>query len=157
MSKYLPPQNYSKERQINWNLETGIKQNTDDVGTSTVYCLFHMCHRYLHHRHFVLFWFPIYLAFFRLVLRRWVLGSTLSTRWNKKLNRKLVFRGYWRIKTFNLFRMPPCWDVGTRWYLHRLYTSDTCTITCSVVFFTCEAHIVSAGGVNQGKQRVFSR
>ena len=20
--------------------------------------------------------------------------------------------------------MPPCWDVGTRWYLHRLYTSE---------------------------------
>ena len=68
----------------------------------------------------------IYLASFHWVLRWRVLGSSLSTtsRWNKKLKRKLVFRGIWRITTFNLFRMPPCWDVGTRWYLHRLYTSE---------------------------------
>ena len=84
-----------------------------------------MCRWYLHHRHFVLFWFLIHLASFQLVLRWRVLGSALSTRWNKKLKRKLVFRGIWRIKTFNLFRMPPCWDVGTRWYQHRLYTSET--------------------------------
>ena len=34
-------------------LKTEIKQNSDDVGTSIVYCLCHMCRWYLHHRHFV--------------------------------------------------------------------------------------------------------
>ena len=42
----------------------------------------------------------------------------------KKLKWKLVFHGYWTIQTFSLFHMPPCWDVGTRWYLHWLYTSE---------------------------------
>ena len=42
----------------------------------------------------------------------------------KKLNRKLIFHGYSRIKSFNLFHKPPCWDVGTRWYLHKIYTRE---------------------------------
>ena len=28
------------------------------------------------------------------------------------------------MKTYSLFYMPPCLDVGTQWYLHRFYTSE---------------------------------
>ena len=35
---------------------------------------------------------------------------------NKIGNRKLVFHEYWMIRTYNLFHMPPCWNVGTWWY-----------------------------------------
>ena len=28
------------------------------------------------------------------------------------------------MKTYSLLHMPSCWDVGTRWYLQRFYTSD---------------------------------
>ena len=69
-------------------LETQIKQNVDEhVGTGNVYCYStcNMCCQYLrvrvHHQHFVLFRFPIYMAFFQLVVLWQVLGHTLSTRY----------------------------------------------------------------------------
>ena len=54
-----------------------------------------------------------------------------------KIKQEISISSIFKEITFNLFRMPPCWDVGTPWYLHRLYT----VYTAHVHSTACILHI----------------
>ena len=46
----------------------------------------------------------------------------------KNETRNYFFHEYWRIITFNLFHMPPCWDVGTMGFTPVNHTLAALTI-----------------------------
>ena len=97
-------------------LETKLKENTDDVGTSVFYIMCHICRRYLHHRHFVFIsvsnLFRVRSLGFAVAITR----TCIIYRVILKIKKKIRISMIWRIKSFNLFHLLPCWDVGTQWY-----------------------------------------
>ena len=51
-----------------------------------------------------------------------IFAKKTKARKTRKLPPRENFHVY-SIQTCNLSHMLPCWDVGTEWYLHQLYTS----------------------------------
>ena len=47
--------------------------------------------------------------------------------------KKIVLSRYWGVEICSLFGLPPCWNVGTRGHLHRLYTSGSCNNTYLII------------------------